>query len=152
MQQPPSSTAIATSPATLACPLNDGLAVLDQLLAGLTEEVDAPALDIALDLRWELSQPHAPETILREFFRLRAAIEERHYLACYRLRRWFESQFIARVSFDRTQPEQRVGLRLDVTDMQALITHCLACAGANRTTSARWSRVRFLSATPLVSV
>lgn len=143
-----STTASTASPA-LACPLNHGLAVLDQLLAALTGPDDAPARDIALDLRWQLMQPHSPEVVIREFFRLRAAAEEQHYLSCYRLRRWLESQFVAHVSFDRTQPAHRITLRLDLDDFAELCSHCVACAADGAAVT--WSRVRFAAATESVA-
>lgn len=134
---------VATS--VSACPLNHGLAVLDQLLATLTgEPADAAALDLALDLRWQLSQPHAPESVLREFFRLRATVEDRHYLACYRLRRWLETQFVAEVSFARTQPARRLGLHLAVANLHELRAQCVARATADSPIAPAWSRVHFV--------
>lgn len=143
--------ALATRPTVAtsvsACPLNHGLAVLDQLLATLTgEPADAAALDLALDLRWQLSQPHSPESVLREFFRLRATVEDRHYLACYRLRRWLETQFVAEVSFARTQPACRLGLRLDVASLDALGVQCVVRAAADSSAAPAWSRVCFVPA------
>ncbi len=124
------------------CPLNDGLAVLDQLLAALTRDDEPAAFDAALDLRWQLQERTSADAALRDFFRLRALVEERHYLACYRLRRWLETQLVARVSPDRHQPAQLIGVRLDASDYSALCAQCLNLAAAE-VQFTPWARVRF---------
>ena len=127
-----------------ACPLNDGLAVLDQLLAALTRVGDSAGLDLALDYRLLLAGATEAQTeiVLRDFFRLRGQLGEQHYLLCYRLRRWLESQFVAWVTLDRTQPVRRVALWLDVDSVSQLCTRCSALA-ADRLASPDWARVRF---------
>ena len=122
-----------TSPATTqtltqTCPLNDGFAVLDQLMAGLSPEHESQALDLALDLRCAL-RSHAPaETVIAIFLALRRAAEERHYLPCYRLRSWLQSHLQAWVRLGRRQPALPVSLRLDQLDLNALREHCYASA------------------------
>lgn len=123
------------------CPLNTGCAVLDQLMAALAAENDATGLDQALDLRLALAEDEST-AILDLYFRLRNTLGDRHYLACYRLRRWLEGQFVALVSPSRREAGQAVGLRLDAADFAALRRHCLACAGL---TADSWEvRVRYL--------
>lgn len=135
----------------MACPLNDGVAVLDQLLASLMGEAESAAFDSALDLRWLLSIAGDATEIIREFYVLRSLIEERHYLACYRLRRWLESQLVAWVAAERHQPEQRVSLKLDSTCLDRLHDRCLTDA-LGEITSAPLARVRYAFASALIAV
>lgn len=129
-----------------ACPLNDGVAVLDQLLAALTACGDDAGLDAALDFRLLLAGEDATaETVLEGFFQLRDLVGESHYLLCYRLRRWLESQCVAWVKLDRTEPARRVALWLDVDCMSALRTRCVALV-LEDTSFPSWSRVRFAPA------
>ena len=133
-------------PSGLECPLNSGVAVTDQLLAAITRDSHSDdfeaALDAALDLRLLLAAEADAETILTAFFRLRRIAEDRHYLACFRLRRWLESNFSARVFFDRSQPATCVALRLDVCDCTALRTRCTLAAVSGGTLP-NWVRVHF---------
>src|SRR5690606_5471257 len=114
----------AVSP-SFSCPLNDGLAVVDQLLAAITREHDTDALDFALDFRLLLARTSDAATILREFFRLRYTIQDRHYLACVRRRRWLETDFVAEVRLDRTRPPRRITLSLDTASLRELGARCI---------------------------
>ena len=138
----------------LECPLNSGMAVTDQLLAAITRDHSSDdfevALDAALDLRLLLAANADAETLLAAFFRLRRIAEDRHYLACFRLRRWLESNFSARVFFDRSQPPTCVPLRLDVCDCTALRTRCILAALQGEMIPA-WVHVRF-AAQPMPAV
>jgi len=134
----------------LNCPLNHGVSVLDQLLASLVGEVDGEAFDAALDLRWLLSNSSDAAAIVLGFYRLRSFIEERHYLACYRLRRWLESHLVAWVSFQRHQPERRTALRLDAASPDQLHERC-ATRALEGTATGLPVRVRFAFATPALS-
>lgn len=144
-----SGSALGLSPGTLPvshrCPLNFGLAIVDQLLAAIVGENDSAGLDAALDFRLLLASPHDPESVLRGFFRLREIIEDRHFLAHFRLRRWIESQIVARVCFDRCQPPSVVPLRLDCPSYSALYDRCVRDASASAT-EPTWARVRFEAA------
>jgi hypothetical protein len=132
----------------LECPLNSGVAVTDQLLAAITRDHRADdfesVLDAALDLRLLLAAEADAESILKAFCRLRRIAEDRHYLACFRLRRWLESNFSACVFFDRSQPPTCVALRLDVCDCTALRTRCTLAALDGDTIPA-WVHVRFVA-------
>lgn len=108
------------------CPLNDGLAVLDQLMAGLSLAQESRALDLALDLRHALRSAAPAEMVIALFFSLRDTIEERHYLPCYRLRRWLQGQIQAWVRVDRQQPPVAAAVTLDQADLNALRDFCLA--------------------------
>lgn len=127
-----------------ACPLNQGLAVVDQLLAAITREGSREELDAALDFRLILAHTSDPAAILRGFFALRSVAEERHYLALYRLRRWLESQFVAIVHVDRHSPPRRVHMKLDACSFGALYAQCAVRATAGLPPQA-WTRVHFVS-------
>lgn len=116
---------------TAACPLNTGCAVLDQLMAALAAEGDFEGLDAALDLRLALATDET-EAILGQYFQLRGRVGERHYLACYRLRRWLEGQYSALVTLSRMSPACEVALHLDAVSLQAVCARCLADAANGR--------------------
>lgn len=142
------------NPVSQGCPLNHGVSVVDQLLAAITRdaEFDAHALDVALDFRLMLASATDPEAILQAFFNLRAVAEERHYLACFRLRRWLETQFVARVRLDRSQPCRELPVRLEARTYRELCARCaFEAAGGDRVSP--WVRVHFAAADArLVSV
>lgn len=129
-----------------ACLLNSGLFVCDQLLAAATRENDPAALDAALDFRLVLARRSAsPETIIRAFLILRDVVQERHYLACYRLRRWLESQFHARVQCGRCGEPIRVALRLDLPCFDSVCDRCLSAALVSPT-QGRLAQLHFVRA------
>lgn len=121
------------------------MAVVDQLLAAITRDGDSTALDAALDFRLLLAGSRDPAAVIRGYFILRSAIEEHHYLACYRLRRWLEQHFVALVHADRSERAQRVGLKLDVPSFGSLYAHCAVAATQGRPPTP-WSRVHFVPA------
>ena len=133
------------------CPLNHGVAVVDQLLAAITRDQNASALDIALDFRLLLASSTDAETILREFFRLRAVVEEDYYLACFRLRRWLQSEIIAHVKLDRSQPVRQACIKLDASSYRELGARCAFDAAAGELLSP-WVRVSFASANRQLSL
>ena len=139
-----------SSSSGFGCPLNHGTAVVDQLLAAITrdraDESFEAALDAALDLRLLLAGDADPDTILAAFFRLRHIAEERHYLACFRLRRWLEAQFCALVYFNRCEPPRTLPLILDLASCADLRARC-ACLAADDVRHVPWVRVRFARAT-----
>lgn len=138
-------SALRPSLATRSCPLNSGVAILDQLLAAIGCENDPDALNAALDFRLLLAGPHETDAVLRGFFQLRALVEDRHFLACFRLRRWLESQIVALVFFDRCQPPSTLRLRLDSLSYHALRHNCVRDASASEIEAA-WARVKFVPA------
>jgi len=146
----PTANPPQTSSTGIGCPLNHGTAVVDQLLAAITrdhaDESFEAALDAALDLRLLLAAEADADTILTAFFRLRRIAEERHYLACFRLRRWLETQFCALVQFNRCQPPRTLPLILDLASCADLRARC-ACLAADDVHNLSWVRVRFARAT-----
>jgi hypothetical protein len=136
---------VVDSVSEAACPLNHGVAVVDQLLAAITREGDVEALDVALDFRLLLASSTDADAILREFFRMRAAVEEGHYLACFRLRRWLQDQIVAHVKMDRTQPARTTAINLDSASYRELCARCAFDAAAGEFLTP-WVRVSFASA------
>lgn len=128
-----------------ACPLNQGLSVVDQLLAAITREGDRDALDAALDFRLLLANSGDPAAVLRGYFALRGIVEEYHYLALYRLRRWLENSFAALVLVDRSGIPQLVGVNLSVPSFGALYASCAVLA-LDGQPAQPWTRVQFCSA------
>lgn len=111
---------------TQACPLNDGLAVLDQMMAELWLDNEPHALDLALDLRGALHSQAPAETVIEIFFALRHIVEERHYLPSYRLRRWLQGRVQAWVRVDRRQAAVPVSINLDPPSLNSLREKCYA--------------------------
>lgn len=146
---PAAFSPLSASSSAASCPLNHGTAVLDQLLAAITrdraDESFELALDAALDFRLLLAGDADADTILSGFFRLRRIVEERHYLACFRLRRWLESQFCARVFLNRCEPPRTLPLILDLASCADLRTRC-ACLAAEDLRTLPWVRVQFARA------
>ena len=135
-------------PAVIGCFLNDGCRIVDQLLAGMDASRDGAAFDAALDLRWLLATSDDADQLLETFFRLRDLVEETHYLACYRLRRWLESRIVARVWPDRHRPAVEVPVRLSGTGIEAVRRRCLAMAFAEGEPKP-WARLTFFLAPSL---
>lgn len=137
----------AAAGASAPCPLNRGLAVVDQLLAEITRRHAVRELDAALDFRCALVDATDPHELLLEFFRLRVVVEERHYLECYRLRRWLESRFVASVRCDRAQPPVEVPIRLDGRGLRQSLDRCAVTAARGAAVPA-WAVVRVVPVTP----
>jgi hypothetical protein len=133
---------LVDSSAVSQCPLNHGVAVIDQLLAAITRDHDATALDVALDFRLLLANSTDADAILREFFHVRAVVEDSHYLACFRLRRWLQSEIAASVRLDRSQPARRTPINLNAKSYRELCARCAFDAAAGQPLSA-WVRVEF---------
>ena len=134
-----------TSVSSTDCPLNHGVAVVDQLLAAITRQRDDVALDVTLDFRLLLGSSNDADTILREFFRLRSVIEDGYYLPCFRLRRWLQSQIIAEVRLDRNQSVRLTPIDLGTLTYRELCARCAFDAAAGESLST-WVRVSFTSA------
>ena len=83
------------------------------------EEVDA-----LLDFRSLLRHRQDAEAVLSLFCQLRRAMEERHYLTFYRLRRWLENHIQVLV-LSSGDFEQETALKLDRYCIEAVRSHCL---------------------------
>jgi len=83
-----------------------------------------------LDLRWLLrKREHAQEALLL-FCSLRRALEEKHYLAFYRLRRWLENHLRVSIRPRRDYPIQIVPLKLNRYCLEAISFQCLQAVQA----------------------
>ena len=71
------------------CRWRCALEVIDELL-GHAHTVTGEEADLLLDLRWKLGKSEDAEGALRLFCDLRLRMEQRHYLAFFRIRRWLE--------------------------------------------------------------
>lgn len=69
------------------CPFHDGAATLDLLLAELDPR-NTSLFDAALDLRSICTAGRDATACVRQLFHVRALLDERHYLAFYRVRCW----------------------------------------------------------------
>lgn len=69
------------------CPFHDGPETLDGLLAEIDPE-NVRLIDAVLDLRFLLREGGDLAAAMRQVFVVRSLLEERHYLAFYRVRRW----------------------------------------------------------------
>jgi hypothetical protein len=125
MMNSPATALCAQGPCTVAsCRVTCGLDVVDELLRNQAS-VRGEEVDMLLDLRSLLRRRQDAEAALALFCQLRRAMEERHYLAFYRLRRWFENQIEANVRLVRGVPERKAKLRMDWYCLEPIRFHCL---------------------------
>jgi hypothetical protein len=113
------------TPAT--CEGSCALQVIDSLLRE-THCVTGEHVDTLLDLRSLLRRGENAEAALNVFCQLRRAMEPKHYLALYRLRRWMENHIEAHVRPCRGRPESPVPLKLDRFCLEAVRVQCLKAA------------------------
>src|SRR5688500_1519454 len=90
MKQPADCTPGEEVCSPVSCRNTCALEVVDGLLRA-AGSVRGDEVDGLLDLRWLLHQWKNAETTLSVFCQLRRSMEDRHYLAFYRLRRWLEN-------------------------------------------------------------
>ena len=123
------------------CRTRCALEVIDELL-GLTGKVTGEESDLLLDLRWKLRQASEAEETLRLFCDLRVRMEQRHYLAFFRLRRWLENHLVAAIQICPAAEPERVPVRLDLYCVEA-IRRVSLCAAIRRGTALLAPRLRF---------
>ena len=120
----------ATCPESV-CRWRCTLEVIDALLRLPRTQVTGEETDLLLDLRWQLRHRTAAETALRLFCDLRRRMENRHYLAFFRLRRWLENHLVAAVRVCPAADARMVPVKLDHYCVEAVRRVCLcACLGA----------------------
>ena len=114
--------------------------VVDELLreGAITGEES----DLLLDLRWKLRQREDAEGLLRLFCDLRLRMEQRHYLAFFRIRRWLENHLIANVRICPAADPHLVGVKLDYYCVEAVRRVCL-CAALGKGTIVLVPRLTF---------
>jgi hypothetical protein len=108
------------------CPFHDGVATLDLLLAELDPR-ETSLFDAVLDLRSLATAGTDALKCLEQFFRVRALLAGRHYLAFYRVRHWARQTFriqarSARGAAWATQPLPLDCARIDEAVNGALAT------------------------------
>ena len=116
--------------------------VIDELL---TERgaVSGEEADLLLDLRWQIRQGNDAEAVLRTFCDLRLRMEQRHYLAFFRIRRWLENHLVASVQVCPAAEPHFTTIKLDRYCVEAIRRVCL-CAALGRGSVLLAPRVRFL--------
>ena len=112
------------------CHWRCALDVIDELLAAASG-VTGDEVDRLLDLRWQLRQQRDPEAALRLFCELRLQMEQRHYLAFFRIRRWLENHLVASVRLCPAAAPHTVPVKLDHYCPIAIRRMCLCSALGN---------------------
>ena len=135
-----STIAAECEPAT--CRGRCALEVIDELLCE-RGAVSGDEADHLLDLRWQIRQGHDAEAVLRTFCDLRLRMEQRHYLAFFRIRRWLENHLVASVQVCPAAEPHFTAIKLDRYCVEAIRRVCL-CAALGRGSILLAPRVRFL--------
>lgn len=135
------STSIAADCEPSRCHQRCALEVIDELLRE-HEDVSGEEADLLLDMRWHLRQGTDAETTLRVFCDLRIRMEQRHYLAFFRLRRWLENHLVASVQLCPAAEPVLTPVKFDRYCVEAIRRVCL-CAALGRGSVLLAPRVRF---------
>jgi hypothetical protein len=114
----------------VACHWRCALEVIDELL-GQPGAITGDDADLLLDLRWQLRQGRDAEAALRLFCELRLRLEQQHYLAFFRIRRWLENHLVAAVRICPAAEPHVVPVKLDHYCVEAIRRVCL-CAALGR--------------------
>ncbi len=126
-----------------------GHVILDELLLEAIPQ-DSDLVDELLELKFALIQREGAEDVLNLFCRLRRRLERRHYLACYRLRRWLEKRIEATVSPGRGYPAHTHPVRLIPRTVDGIANAVLNAARKNGTlTPGGFPRIGFRFASPV---
>ena len=104
--------------------------------------VSGDEVDHLLELRWKLRQREDAEGALKLFCDIRLRMEQRHYLAFFRMRRWLENHLLASVSICPDAEPQFVPVKLDHYCVEAIRRVCL-CAALRRGYVLLAPRLRF---------
>jgi hypothetical protein len=117
------------------------LEVIDELLRE-QQGISGEEADLLLDLRWHLRQGNDAEGTLRLFCDLRIRMEQRHYLAFFRLRRWLENHLVASVQLCPAAEPHLTPVKFDRYCVEAIRRMCL-CAALGSGSVLLAPRVRF---------
>lgn len=101
--------------------------VIDELLSQ-PASVSGEEADLLLDLRWRLRQCTEADAALRLFCDLRRRMEQRHYLAFYRIRRWLENHLVAAVRVCPASEPHVAAVTLNHYCVEAIRRHSLCLA------------------------
>lgn len=123
------------------------LEVVDELLS-TPGAVKGEEVDLLLDFRSLLRARQDAEATLRVFCDLRRRLEQHHYLAFYRLRRWLENQIVAEARSLESGEIALVPLRLNFYCVEAVRRQCL-CAALQQIVRLSMPRLRFSFVLPL---
>ena len=124
------STAAGADCTAASCRWRCALEVIDDLLRQDRAVIRGEEADLLLDLRWQLRQRTEAETALRIFCELRRRMEQRHYLAFFRIRRWMENHLVAVARACTAGTAHEVPVRLSHYCVEAIRRTCLcACLG-----------------------
>jgi hypothetical protein len=125
-----------------SCRWRCALEVIDELLSE-PGAVSGDEMDRLLDLRYLLRRAEDAEGALRLFCDLRRRLEQRHYLAFFRLRRWLENRLVAEVRICPAAEPQRVRVKLGHYCVEALRRVSL-CAALGEGSVLLAPRLRFV--------
>jgi hypothetical protein len=109
------------------CRWRCALEVIDELICQYGS-ISAEEVDQLLELRWKLSQRNDVEGALKLFCDLRLRMEQCHYLAFFRMRRWLENHLLASVRICPEAQPQFVPVKLDHYCVEAIRRACLCVA------------------------
>lgn len=112
----------ATAP---LCPFHDGVATLDLLLAALDPRERA-LFDAVLDLRGLATERRDAAACIAQFFRVRALLDGRHYLAFYRVRCWARRAFRVEARASRAFAAVVSDFPLDAARVDEVVNSALA--------------------------
>jgi len=101
------------------CRWRCALEVIDELICQ-PGQVSRGDIDQLLELRWKLGQRDDAEGALRIFCDLRLRMEQRHYLAFFRIRRWLENHLVASIRICPVAEPQFVPVKLDHYCVEAI--------------------------------
>jgi hypothetical protein len=135
----PAPSETACTPAR--CRERCALEVIDELLSA-AHYVTGEEADLLLDLRWQLRRGSDAEGTLRLFCDLRVRMEQRHYLAFFRLRRWMENHLVAAIQICPAAEPHRVAVKLNHYCVEAIRRVCL-CTAISSGTVLLAPRLRF---------
>ena len=124
LPDPKSASTSSVSPLA-QCPFHDGPATLDGLLAVLDPR-DTALFDAALDLRALVSAREDADACVEQLLRLRARLDEQHYLAFYRVRCWAQRELQIQVRAHRHAVWVKRDLPLDGARIDEIINTALA--------------------------
>jgi hypothetical protein len=135
--------------ATARCRWRCALEVIDELLAA-RDAISGEEMDRLLDLRWQLSRADDAEAVLKIFCELRIRMEQKHYLAFFRIRRWMENHIVAAVRICPAAEPVFVPVELSHYCVEAIRRVCLCAALRNGILLA--PRLKFAFDSSVVSV
>ena len=107
------------------CPFHDGITTIDLLLAEINPR-DVTLFDAVLDFRSFCRAGRDATACVEQLFHVRALLDERHYLAFYRVRCWTRRALRIEVRAARGAPWLARELPLDGARLDEIINSSLA--------------------------